>query len=131
MQYWLMKSEPSSYSIEDLARDGKTFWDGVRNYQARNNIREMKPGDMAFFYRSVKDPAIVGVMKVVSRPYQDPTTEDDWSVVDVKFEKMLKREITLKEIKAEKFLRDMRLIKQSRLSVAPVTKQEWEKIMSL
>lgn len=131
MQYWLMKSEPNDYSIEALKKDGQTFWSGVRNYQARNNIREMKPGDLAFFYRSVKNPAIVGIMEIISDPYQDPTTDGDWSVVDVKFKKVFDKEISLKEIKAEKSLQEMRLVKQSRLSVAPVTKKEWEKILSL
>lgn len=126
MQYWLMKSEPSSYSIEDMARDKRTFWDGVRNYQARNNLKEMKKGDLAFFYRSVKKPAIVGILEIVKEAYQDPTTNDDcWMVVDVKLRRVLDEPIPLGEIKVQSKLSEMRLLKQSRLSVSPVTADEW------
>jgi predicted RNA-binding protein with PUA-like domain len=126
MQYWLIKSEPSSYSIEDMARDKRTYWDGVRNYQARNNMKEMKKGDLAFFYRSVKKPAIVGIVEIVKEAYQDPTTDDDrWVVVDIELKRVLDEPILLSDVKAESALGEMRLVKQSRLSVSPVTAKEW------
>lgn len=132
MRYWLIKSEPSTYAWDDLVRDGKTYWDGVRNFQARNNIRAMKPGDLALYYHSVKEKSVVGVAKVVSEPYPDPTAKDgDWTVVDVAPAFGLKKAVTLGEIKAVKALRDMILVRQSRLSVQPVEKPEFDEIVRM
>jgi predicted RNA-binding protein with PUA-like domain len=147
--YWLMKSEPDSYSIDDLRRDGVQPWDGVRNYQARNMIRdEMKPGDKAFFYHSGGDtPAIVGIMKIAGRAYADPTQYDSrskyfdpksgedeprWFLVDVAFERKLKRPITLKELKEHPALAGLLLTRRgNRLSVLPVSREHWTLILSL
>ena len=132
MKYWLMKSEPFKYSWDQLVKDKKTFWDGVRNYTARNNMRAMKKGDQVFFYHSNEGKEIVGLAKVVKEFYQDPTTEDTaWSVVDIAPVKALKRSITLAEIKADKNLTEMQLVKQARLSVAAVTKKEFDYILKL
>ncbi len=101
MKYWLIKSEPGTYAWADLLRDGKTYWDGVRNYQARNNLRAMKPGDLALYYHSVKEKSVVGVAEVVSEAYPDPTAKDgDWSVVDFAPAFSLKKPVTLDDIKA-------------------------------
>ncbi len=129
-QYWLIKSEPGAYSWTKFLSDKKTYWDGVRNYQARNNIRAMKPGDLALFYHSVKEKSVVGVAEVVSQAYPDPTAkEGSWSVVDVKPSFGLKQEVTLAQIKADPRLTEMSLIKQSRLSVCPVSKAEFDVIV--
>ncbi|MDR0793653.1 MAG: EVE domain-containing protein [Chitinophagaceae bacterium] len=129
---WLIKSEPFKYSWEQFVKDKQTFWDGVRNYTARNNLRTMKKGDELFFYHSNEGLEIVGIAKVVKEAYQDPTTEDtNWVVVDIKPVKKLKRPVTLAEIKSNKQLSDMALIRQSRLSVSPVTDKEWKIIMEL
>jgi predicted RNA-binding protein with PUA-like domain len=130
--FWLIKSEPFKYSWEQFVKDKQTFWDGVRNYTARNNLRAMKKGDELFFYHSNEGLEIVGIAKVVKEAYQDPTTEDaNWVVVDIKPVKKLKRPVTLAEIKSNKQLADMALIRQSRLSVSPVTDKEWKIIMEL
>lgn len=132
MNYWLIKTEPSTYSWDDLVRDKQTYWDGVRNYQARNNMKEMKKGDLALYYHSVKEKEIVGIAKIVKESYQDPTTSDDrWVVVDVAAEKPLKSPVSLDEIKKESDLQDMVLVKNSRLSVQPVRKEEFDKIMAM
>ncbi len=132
MAYWLIKSEPFKYSWEQLQKDKKTFWDGVRNYAARNFLREMKKGDLAFFYHSNEGKEIVGIVKIVKEAYPDPTTEDaNWVVVDVSPVKALKRSVSLAEIKAEKALKDMALVKLTRLSVQPVTDKEWDYILQL
>ena len=132
MKYWLIKSEPSTYAWADLLRDGKTCWDGVRNFQARNNLRAMKPGDLALYYHSVKEKAVVGVAAVVKAAYADPTaTDGDWSVVDFAPAFALERPLTLDDIKAESGLREMVLVKNSRLSVQPVRKAEFDKIVRL
>lgn len=132
MAYWLIKSEPFKYSWEQLQKDKKTFWDGVRNYAARNFLREMKKGDLAFFYHSNEGKEIVGIVKIVKEAYPDPTTEDaNWVVVDVSPVKALKRSVSLAEIKAEKALKDMALVKLARLSVQPVTDKEWDYILQL
>ena len=149
MQYWLMKSEPDAYSIDDLERDGREMWDGIRNYQARNMMRDdMKIGDHVFFYHSnCKEPGIVGIAKVASEPYPDPTqfdkrsqyydpksdkAEPRWCLVDVEFVRKTKRNITLADIKAQKSLEDMILTRKgNRLSVMPVSKKHWNKILSL
>ena len=132
MAYWLVKSEPFKYSWEQFEKDGQTFWDGVRNYAARNNLRAMKKGDQAFFYHSNEGLEIVGIAKVVKEAYQDPTTDEDaWVVVDFKPVKKLKNPVTLQQIKADKRLKEMALLKLSRLSVQPVTEGEWDIIMEL
>lgn len=130
MNYWLIKSEPDCYSFDDLTRDKKTFWDGVRNFQARNNIRQMKIGDELLFYHSNVGKEIVGVAKVVKEAYPDPTAKgDDWSVVDVKPSKKFTTPVTLADIKAIPALSKMAFLKQSQLSVSPVTKTEFEYIV--
>jgi predicted RNA-binding protein with PUA-like domain len=132
MNYWLIKSEPGTYSIDDLKKEKRTFWNGVRNYAARNNMRAMAKGDVCIFYHSVKAPAIVGLAKVVKEAYQDPTTDDTaWSVVDVAFEEKFEREITLAEVKQQPMLENMELIRYSRLSVQKVTKKEFDFILKL
>jgi predicted RNA-binding protein with PUA-like domain len=130
MKYWLVKSEPSTYSWDDLLKDGWTYWDGVRNYQARNNLKAMKKGDKVLYYHSNEGLEVVGIAEVVREFYQDPTTDDErWVVVDLKPVKTLKSPVPLSEIKKEKKLRNISLIKQSRLSVMPVTKKEYEVIL--
>ncbi len=132
MKYWLMKSEPGTYSWDDLTRDGKTYWDGVRNYQARNNLRSMTPGDMALFYHSVNEKSVVGVARVVSDAYPDPSAKDgDWSVVDIVPAYALERPVSLDDIKGERSLAEMVLVKQSRLSVQPVRKAEFDRVVKL
>ncbi|MFM2231685.1 MAG: hypothetical protein RJB31_386 [Bacteroidota bacterium] len=132
MAYWLIKSEPFKYSWDQFVADGSTFWDGVRNYAARNNLRSMKKGDLAFFYHSNEGLEIVGIAKVVKESYQDPTTEETaWLVVDFKPHKKLKNPVTLAEIKATPSLSNMALIRLGRLSVQPVLEEEWEIIMAI
>lgn len=132
MNYWLVKSEPSVYSYDDLIHDKKTFWDGVRNYAARNYLRQMKKGDQAFYYHSNEGMEIVGIVSIVKEAYQDPTTDDhNWVVVDVKPLKRLKKPVTLQDIKNEKLLSEMELVKNSRLSVQKVTLEAWEKILKM
>ena len=130
MAHWLMKSEPQSYSWSDLVRDGETEWDGVRNNAARLHLKAMKPGDEAFFYHSMSDKAVVGIMRVVRGAKADPT-DADWVTVRVEPVKALSRPVTLAEIKAEPRLAKMELIRQSRLSVAPVREEEWEAVLEL
>ena len=132
MAYWLVKSEPFKYSWEQLLRDKKTFWDGVRNYAARNNLRAMKKGDLAFFYHSNEGLEIVGICKIVREAYQDPTTaEEAWVAVDVAPVKTLKNPVSLAQIKAEPGLAQMALLKLSRLSVQPVTETEWHTVLEM
>ncbi|MDJ0908876.1 MAG: EVE domain-containing protein [Woeseiaceae bacterium] len=149
MAFWLMKSEPDAYSIDDLKRDKREPWDGIRNYQARNMMRDdMRVGDKVFFYHSnCKEPGVVGIMKVASKPYPDPTQFDPdakyydaksdpdnprWILVDVAYVKKLKRTITLTEIKAHPELGDMVLTRKgNRLSIMPVTEDEWEIILGM
>jgi predicted RNA-binding protein with PUA-like domain len=132
MNYWLMKSEPDAYSWAKLVKEGRGMWDGVRNYQARNNLRAMKEGDLAFFYHSNIGKEIVGIMKIIKESYQDPTTEDTaWVVVEVAPERELKRPVTLVEIKADPQLADIHLIRAARLSVQPITPSEFNRIMFL
>ena len=149
MACWLMKSEPDVYSIDDLQRDGQEMWDSIRNYQARNMMRDdMRIGDPIFFYHSsCKEPGVVGIAEVASKPYPDPVQFDKqsryfdaksepdnprWILVDVKFVRKLKRNVTLTEIKAEKILADMILTRKgNRLSIMPVEKKHWDKILSL
>ena len=130
MNYWLLKSEPGTYGWDDLRRDGRTVWDGVRNFQARKNLRAMAPGDLALFYHSGDARSVVGVAKIVSEPYPDPKAED-WTVVDIAPEHGLKEDVTLERIKGEKALAEMVLVRQSRLSVQPVRKAEFDAIVKL
>ena len=131
MNYWLVKSEPFKYSWDQLVSDKQTFWDGVRNYAARLHLRAMKKGDLVFFYHSNEGKDIVGVAKVIKEAYQDPTTEDDWSAVDIKPVKKLKRPVTLSEIKGDKTLKEIKLVKIPRLSVMPITKKEFDRVLVL
>jgi predicted RNA-binding protein with PUA-like domain len=133
MQYWLMKTEPGAFSFDDLIRDGKTVWDGVRNFQARNNLKAMKKGDRVLIYHSVTEKALVGIAEVSREHYPDPTDnpKGDWAVVDVIPVGKLKRPLTLAEIKANQELADLPLIRQSRLSVMPLDKKFFDKLVSL
>jgi predicted RNA-binding protein with PUA-like domain len=132
MAYWLVKSEPFKYSWDQFVKDKRTMWDGVRNYAARNNLRAMKKGDEVFFYHSNEGLEIVGIAKVVKEHYPDPTaTEGDWSVVDLKPVKALKKPVTLATIKADKRLANMQILKLGRLSVTAVTDEEWAIILEL
>ncbi len=132
MNYWLVKSEPSVYSWDELKKDKKTFWNGVRNYAARNNMREMKKEDEVFYYHSNEGMEIVGIAKVIKEAYQDPTTEDtNWVVVDLKPLKKLKRPVSLSDIKKESSLANMELVKNSRLSVQKVKPEEWKIILQM
>lgn len=132
MNYWLVKSEPSEYSYDDLVKDGSTFWDGVRNYAARNNLKNMKVGDQVLFYHSVNEKAVVGISKVVREHYQDPTTDDDrWVVVDLAPERKLDNPVTLAQIKADPTLSDIALVRQSRLSVMPLEPNAFNRIVKM
>lgn len=132
MNYWLVKSEPSVYSWDQLVKDKKTFWNGVRNYAARNNMREMKKDDEVLYYHSNEGMEVVGVAKVIKESYQDPTTEDkNWVVVDLKPVKKLKVPVTLVQVKKDDKLANMELVKNSRLSVQKVSEDEWKRIMEL
>lgn len=132
MAYWLVKSEPSSYSWGQLEKDKETVWSGVRNYAARLHLRNMKKGDEVFFYHSNEGTVIVGIAKVAKESYQDPTTDDDrWVAVDIKYHKKLKKPVTLDTIKKDKRLKDMALVRIGRLSVQPVTDAEWKVVMEL
>jgi predicted RNA-binding protein with PUA-like domain len=130
MAYWLVKSEPSVYPWSKLVADGRAVWDGVRNFEARNNLRAMKKGDLCLFYHSNEGKEIVGVARVVREAYQDPTTKEDWSVVDVEPVKALTAPVTLAAIKAHPTLKNMALVKRSRLSVVPVTKAELDAVLA-
>jgi len=132
MAYWLVKSEPDAYSWDQLVTDKETVWSGVRNYAARGHLRNMKKGDEVFYYHSNEGTDIVGIAKVVKEAYQDPTTDDDrWVAVDIKAHKKLKNPVTLAEIKKDKRLKDMALVRIGRLSVQPVTDVEWKVVMEL
>ena len=132
MAYWLVKSEPSTYSWDQLEKDKQTTWDGVRNYAARNHLKAMKKGDEVFFYHSNEGLEIVGIAKVAKEFYQDPTTKEEaWVVVDLKPYKKLKKPVSLDTIKKDKRLSNMALVRLGRLSVQPVTDEEWKAVMSL
>ncbi len=132
MNHWLVKSEPFKYSWEQFAKDKETFWDGVRNYQARNNLREMKKGDLVMWYHSNEGKEIVGIAKVSKEAYQDPTTEDpNWVVVNLKPFKKLKKAITLEQIKADEKLQNIGLVRQGRLSVMSLPQFEFDHILQL
>lgn len=131
MNFWLVKSEPFKYSWEQFVKDKRTFWDGVRNYQARNNLRAMKKDDTVLFYHSNEGLAAVGIAKVVKESYQDPTTADpQWVAVDLAPVETFKTPVTLGEMKQEKRLQNIGLIRQSQLSVMPLTKEEFEVIVA-
>jgi len=132
MHHWLLKTEPSTYSWNDLVRDKIGYWDGVRNYLARNNLRAMKKGDLVFVYHSVEGKSIVGIAKVTREAYQDASAADgDWSMVDVVPVKKFPREITLEEVKKNPKLKNMALVTHMRLSVQPVTDDEWEIVLAM
>jgi predicted RNA-binding protein with PUA-like domain len=130
--FWLVKQEPEAYSWSDFLKDGSASWTGVRNFQARNNLRAMKKGDSVFFYHSVSEKQIVGIAKVAREYYPDKTADEgDWSAVDLTPVKPVKRPITLAEMKEDPVLREMPLIKNSRLSVVPVTHEQADRILEL
>lgn len=132
MSYWLVKSEPSAYSWEDLVKEKQTAWTGIRNYAARLHLRAMKKGDEILFYHSNEGTEIVGIAKVVKEHYQDPTTDDDrWPAVDIASFKKLKQPVTLDQVKKDKRLEQMALVRIGRLSVQPVTDKEWDVIMEM
>ena len=132
MKYWLLKSEPDAWSWDNQVKEGASMWDGVRNYQARNNLKEMKKNDLCFFYHSVTERSIVGIVKVVKEYYPDPTDKTGrFVVVDVKATKKLNNPVSLDQIKENSKLKDIALVKQSRLSVMPLKKTEWEIIIKM
>ena len=129
---WLLKSDPEEYGIDELKKDNKTLWTGVRNYQARNNLRTMKKGDEALFYHSNSDKAIVAIVKVIKEAMPDPTaSEGDWTCIEIQFEKIISKPVTLEAMKAEKKLSLLLLIRNGRLSVMPVTDDEWQTIIKM
>jgi predicted RNA-binding protein with PUA-like domain len=130
--YWLVKSEPFKYSWEQFVKDGTTYWDGVRNYTARNNLQAMKKGDLVLYYHSNEGKEVVGVAKVTKESYPDPTTDDErWVVVDLAPLKPLVEPVTLADVKADARLQDIPLVRQSRLSVMPIDKKAFDRILSL
>jgi predicted RNA-binding protein with PUA-like domain len=132
MKHWLVKSEPVKYSWEKFNKEGRTFWDGVRNYQARNNLKLMKAGDLVMWYHSNEGKEIVGIARVVKEFYQDPTTEDpNWVVVDLEPVESLKKSVTLEQIKADERLKEIGLIRQGRLSVMALKTEEFDRILEL
>jgi predicted RNA-binding protein with PUA-like domain len=132
MNYWLVKQEPESYSFEMFQKDGKTDWTGVRNYTARNSLKEMKVGDKVFYYHSGGERLIVGFAKVSKAAFQDPTSDEpQWVAVELEAGKAVKNPVSLADIKANPKLAEMKLVKLSRLSVSPVTKDEWDEIVSM
>jgi predicted RNA-binding protein with PUA-like domain len=132
MKYWLVKSEPSVYAWDQMVKDKTTFWSGVRNYQAANNMKAMKRGDQVFFYHSNEGKEIVGIVEVAKEYYPDHTDESGkFGMVDMKAVKKIANPVTLATIKSTPALKNMALVRQSRLSVTPVTKEEWDKIMDL
>lgn len=132
MNYWLMKTEPNTYSWDDLVKDGQTYWDGVRNYAARNFMKEMKAGDQVFIYHSVKERNVVGIAEIIKEHYQDPTTDDDrWVAVDIKPIQKLENAVNLDQVKADERLQNTALVKISRLSVQPIKKEEFDIIFTM
>lgn len=132
MDYFLVKSEPFKYSWEQFNKDGETFWDGVRNYQARNNLKAMKKGDLVLYYHSNEGKEVVGLAKVIKEFYQDPTTDDErWVVVDLAPVETFKHPVTLETIKADPLLQDIALVRQGRLSVMPLKAEEFDRIVQL
>ena len=132
MSYWLVKSEPIKYAWEKFVKDGETFWDGVRNYQARNNLQAMRNGDLVLFYHSNEGMEVVGIAKVSKEAYQDPTTDDTrWVVVNLKPHQVLNKSVTLEQIKQQPTLQNIALVRQGRLSVMPLTDDEFNKIIEM
>lgn len=132
MNYFLVKSEPFKYSWDQFNKDGQTFWDGVRNYQARNNMKAMRKGDLVLFYHSNEGKEVVGMAKVVKEFYQDPTTDDEkWVVVDLAPVQSFERPVKLEAIKADKMLEDVALVRQGRLSVMPLKQAEFDRIVEM
>ena len=132
MNYWLIKTEPGTYSWADMLKEGECHWDGVRNYEARNNLRAMKKGDRLLWYHSVKEKRVIGVVRVTRNHYPDPTTDDDrWSVVDVAPILELKEPVTLAEIKANEALAEIALVRKSRLSVSPLDEAAYTEILAM
>jgi len=132
MQYWLVKQEPDDYSWADFVKDGRSAWTGVRNYQARNNLRAMSKGDLVFYYHSGEEKQVVGIAQVDKPAYADPTAkEGDWSSVDLVSVKAVVQPVTLKEMKSDSVLKEMLLVRNSRLSVVPVSKAQFEKLLKL
>jgi predicted RNA-binding protein with PUA-like domain len=132
MQYWLVKQEPDDYSWADLVKDGRTAWTGVRNFQARNNLRAMKSGDLVLFYHSVTDKQVMGVARVERTAYADPTADEgDWSCVDLAPVTALRQPVSLATIKSDQRLHEMPLVKQGRLSVVPVSHAQFERLLKL
>lgn len=130
--YWLVKSEPFKYAWDDLVKDGSTYWDGVRNYEARNHLASMQKGDLALYYHSNQGKEVVGVARITRTAYQDPTTKDErWVVVDLEPVVPLKRPVTLAEIRANASLAEIQLVRRGRLSVVPVTKPEFQRVLKL
>lgn len=131
-QFWLVKQEPESYSWETFRKDGRTEWTGVRNFQARNNLRSMKKGDVVFYYHSGDDKQVVGIAKVAKEAYVDPTADEgDWSAVDLQPVKPFKQPVTLAQIKADSAMKEMALVRNSRLSVSPVTEKQAQRLLEL
>ncbi len=128
--HWLVKQEPEAYSFDDLVKDGVTDWTGVRNFQARNNLQAMKKGDKVLFYHSVSEKSVVGIASVTKTAFPDPTDEK-WFAVEIKAVKKLKKPVTLDQVKENHALANIALIRQSRLSVMPLTKDEYEEILSM
>jgi len=132
MQYWLVKQEPESYAWATFVKEGRTAWTGVRNFQARNNLQAMKRGDLVLFYHSVTDKQVMGYARVEREAYPDPTAEEgDWCCVDLAPVKALKQPVGLEAIKADRVLKSMPLVKQARLSVMPLTREQFEQILQL
>ena len=132
MNHWLVKSEPFKYSWDDLVKDGSTYWDGVRNYQARNNLKAMKKGDLVLYYHSNEGKEVVGIAKVTREFYQDPTIDDDrWVVVDIEPVNKLNFPVTLADIKGAKSLQKVPLVTHSRLSVMPILKKDFDTILKM
>jgi len=132
MRHWMVKQEPEAYAWNTFVKDGRTAWTGVRNFQARNNLRDMRRGDLVFYYHSVSEKRVVGLARVAREAYADPTaTEGDWSCVDLEPVKPLQTPVELAAIKADTVLRDMPLIRQSRLSVSPLTSEQFERLLEL
>ena len=132
MNHWLVKSEPVKYSWEKFNKEGRTFWDGVRNYQARNNLKLMKKGDLVMWYHSNEGKEVVGIARIVKEFYQDPTTEDpNWVVVDLEPVESLKNPVTLEKIKADERLKDIGWVRQGRLSVMALKREEFDRIVEL
>jgi len=132
MQHWLVKSEPETYAWTDLVQDGRTCWDGVRNYQARNNLQQMQPGDLVLFYHSVSEKAVVGIAQVDKAAYPDPTADDPrWVAVDLVPFRDFKVPVTLEQIKQDRRLQEIALLRQSRLSVMPLKAEEFDVLLAL